>query len=80
MPYDYKVLSPEQRAHFVEHGWIKIENAINPKYIDAWMSDLWVRLGWDENDPVSQIHRASISGCRLHADTSTCRKPGRRNT
>ena len=25
-------------------------NAINRKYIDAWLKDFWVRAGWDEHD------------------------------
>jgi hypothetical protein len=43
-------LSPEQQEFFVEHGWLKIPNAIDPKYIDGWMEDFWVRLGWDKDD------------------------------
>ncbi len=40
----------EQQEFFVEHGWLKIPNAIDPKYLEEWMEDFWVRLGWDEND------------------------------
>lgn len=47
---EYKVLTSEERQHFVEHGWLKIPGAIKQKYVDEWMSNLWVRLGWDEND------------------------------
>ncbi|KAI5479741.1 hypothetical protein MNV49_003002 [Pseudohyphozyma bogoriensis] len=51
MPFDYKVLDADQRDHFVQHGWVKIANALNPELSDKWMKDLWVRLGWDEHDP-----------------------------
>lgn len=47
---EYKHLTPEERAHFVEHGWLKIENAIAPQFLHGWMENLWVRLGMDPND------------------------------
>jgi len=50
MPRQYKHLTPEERQHFVEHGWLRVPGAINKKYIDEWMSHLWDRLGWDEHD------------------------------
>lgn len=50
MPFEYTHLSAEERAHFVEHGWLKIENAIAPRYLKEWMENLWVRLGMDPED------------------------------
>lgn len=50
MPIEYKHLSAAESQHFIEHGWLRIPNAINPEYIKDWMSDFWVRLGWDEHD------------------------------
>jgi hypothetical protein len=50
MPLTYKHLTPEERAFFVEHGWLRVPNAIKPKYLEEWMSNLWVRLGWDPED------------------------------
>jgi len=50
MVREYKHLSPEERQHFVEHGWLRVPGAIKQKYIDEWMKDLWVRLGWDPED------------------------------
>ncbi|ORY34298.1 hypothetical protein BCR39DRAFT_517536 [Naematelia encephala] len=47
---EYKHLTPEERAHFVEHGWLRVPGAIKPKFVEEWMSNLWVRLGWDEHD------------------------------
>ncbi|WWC58909.1 uncharacterized protein I303_101454 [Kwoniella dejecticola CBS 10117] len=48
---DYKYLTEEDRAHFLERGWIQVPNAVNPQYLDPWMENLWVRLGEDPNDP-----------------------------
>lgn len=47
---EYKHLSQAERDHFVEHGWLKIENAIEPRYLTKWMENLWIRLGMDPND------------------------------
>jgi hypothetical protein len=46
----YKFLAPCEAEHFLTHGWLKVPNAVKPEYIDAWMADLWVRTGYDEND------------------------------
>lgn len=48
--FEYKHLTPEEREHFLTHGWLRVPNAINPKYLTEWMENLWVRLGWDEHD------------------------------
>lgn len=47
--FEYQHLTPEERDHFVEHGWLKISNAIAPEYL-SWLDNLWVRLGMDPND------------------------------
>lgn len=46
----YKFLTEEDANHFLTHGWLKIPNAINHKYIEDWMKDFWVRTGYDEYD------------------------------
>jgi len=46
----YQSLTAEEAQHFLEHGWIKIPQAINPIYIERFMKDFWVRLGYDPND------------------------------
>jgi hypothetical protein len=40
----------EQQEFFVEHGWLKIPGAIDPKYLNGWMENFWTRLGWDKDD------------------------------
>ena len=46
----YRFLASSEAEHFLNHGWLKISNAIKPEYIDAWMADFWVRTGYDEHD------------------------------
>ena len=48
-------LTPEEAEHFLTHGWIKVENAIDPKYIDQWMKEMWIRTGLDPNDKASWV-------------------------
>ncbi|BEJ12560.1 hypothetical protein CspHIS471_0210200 [Cutaneotrichosporon sp. HIS471] len=45
----YNHLSKEDREHFVQHGWLHIDNAIAPEYL-SWVDNLWVRMGIDPND------------------------------
>ncbi|KAI0081287.1 hypothetical protein K474DRAFT_1636018 [Panus rudis PR-1116 ss-1] len=47
---EYKFLSAEQRAHFLEHGWVKISQAVPSEYIALFTENVWVRLGYDPND------------------------------
>ncbi|KXH52079.1 hypothetical protein CNYM01_00410 [Colletotrichum nymphaeae SA-01] len=46
----FQHLTDEEAKHFVEHGWLRVENAINPDIIQRWMKDLWVRCGYDAGD------------------------------
>lgn len=46
----YKHLSPEEVNHFLTKGWLCVPGAIKEEYIDKWMQDLWVRIGYDEHD------------------------------
>ncbi|RSH91555.1 hypothetical protein EHS25_009854 [Saitozyma podzolica] len=46
----YENLALSEAEHFLEHGWLKVPNTIEPEYITSWMSDLWVRLGFDPED------------------------------
>jgi len=54
-PESYKYLSPSDRKHFLEHGWLHVPNAIQPAYLDPWLENLWTRLGpdWNPKDPSS---------------------------
>jgi hypothetical protein len=46
----YSYLTPEQRTHFLEHGWVRIPKAITPENIAKFSDDVWVRLGYDKDD------------------------------
>ena len=43
-------MTPEMRQHFLEKGWIKIENATSMENIKRFSDDVWIRLGYDPND------------------------------
>ncbi|GMK55989.1 hypothetical protein CspeluHIS016_0210450 [Cutaneotrichosporon spelunceum] len=45
----YTHLTPAEAAHFLDHGWLRIPNAIAPEYL-SWLDTLWVRLGMDGQD------------------------------
>lgn len=47
-PYEY--LTPEDVEHFLTKGWLRVENAIKPEYLDPWVKDLWPRVDYNEND------------------------------
>jgi len=47
---DFKYLTPEMRELFLKHGYVKIPGAIPKEKVDAFTSNVFVRLGWDEND------------------------------
>ena len=42
--------SDEQVAHFIEHGWIRIEGAFTQQQADEWMANLWERIGMKPDD------------------------------
>ncbi|GBE81529.1 hypothetical protein SCP_0312580 [Sparassis crispa] len=50
MAIDYKFLTPEQRAHFLENGWVRITKAVPENIIRRFTENVWVRLGYDPND------------------------------
>ncbi|RDX45632.1 hypothetical protein OH76DRAFT_1457535 [Lentinus brumalis] len=47
---EYKYLTPEQREHFLQHGWAKIPNAVKEEYLKAFTENVWIRLGYDPDD------------------------------
>ncbi|KAA1476787.1 hypothetical protein DENSPDRAFT_827841 [Dentipellis sp. KUC8613] len=52
---EYKFLTPEQRTHFLEHGWVRIENGVPPENIARFLENVWVRLGYDPEDKTTWI-------------------------
>lgn len=47
---EYKYLTPEQREHFLEHGWVQIPKAVKEEHRRAFTENVWVRLGYDPED------------------------------
>ena len=44
-------LTPEQSAHFLDHGWVRIPRAVPREHIELFTKDVWIRLGYDKSDP-----------------------------
>jgi len=49
------VLTEEQRAHFLEHGWILVPGAIPKENVDRFVGDVWIRTGYDPKDPSTWV-------------------------
>lgn len=49
-PKEYKVLTPEMRQHFLEHGWVRVPDAVPLENVKYFVEDVWVRLGYDPKD------------------------------
>ncbi|RPD78557.1 hypothetical protein L226DRAFT_457171 [Lentinus tigrinus ALCF2SS1-7] len=47
---EYKYLTPEQREHFLQYGWVKIPKAVKEEYLKAFTENVWIRLGYDPDD------------------------------
>ncbi|SPQ25948.1 9215f865-55a7-4cb8-b6cc-24d7a84a79ee [Thermothielavioides terrestris] len=44
------VLTPEEKEHFLTHGWIKIPNAFTKEQAESITGTVWTRLGYDPED------------------------------
>ncbi|KAL6787335.1 hypothetical protein J3E68DRAFT_152989 [Trichoderma sp. SZMC 28012] len=51
----YRFLDHEQVEHFMTYGWIKIPAAFTKAQANEWITDLWVRLGYDKDDKSTWI-------------------------
>ncbi|TPX19143.1 uncharacterized protein E0L32_011216 [Thyridium curvatum] len=43
-------LTEAEKAHFLEHGWIKLSNCFTKEQADHMTRDVWTRLGMDPHD------------------------------
>ena len=50
MVQTYNILTAEQRAHFLAHGYIHLPSAIPRANVDRFTQNMWTRLGWDSED------------------------------
>ncbi|RSH89876.1 hypothetical protein EHS25_001862 [Saitozyma podzolica] len=46
----YQYLKPEDVQHFLQHGWLRVSDALKQEYVDRWMADMWTRIGYDQSD------------------------------
>ncbi|KXX82566.1 Ribonucleoside-diphosphate reductase large subunit [Madurella mycetomatis] len=44
------VLTPEEKEHFLKHGWVKIPNAFTKEQAESVTKDVWIRLGMSPTD------------------------------
>ncbi|KAL4959553.1 uncharacterized protein BDV14DRAFT_161093 [Aspergillus stella-maris] len=43
-------LTEEDKANFLKHGYIRVENCFTPEKAAQWTSDVWIRLGYSPTD------------------------------
>ncbi len=46
----YQVLTPEQRQHFIEKGYVTVKGCVDPDLAKAWTAEAYGRLGYDPKD------------------------------
>ncbi|KAL2862608.1 uncharacterized protein BJX67DRAFT_292545 [Aspergillus lucknowensis] len=51
----YEFLTPDQIAHFMTHGWVRIPSCFTPQQATEWIKDLWTRLGYNKDDPSTWV-------------------------
>ena len=47
---EYKFITPEQKQHFLEHGWFHLPQGVPRENIDRFVGDVWIRTGYDPKD------------------------------
>ncbi|KAL2811931.1 hypothetical protein BJX63DRAFT_443775 [Aspergillus granulosus] len=43
-------LTEEQKAHFLQHGYVRIPGCFTPQKAAEWTRDVWIRLGYSPTD------------------------------
>ena len=46
----YQVLTPEQRQHFIEKGYVTVKGCVDRSLAKAWTDEAYTRLGYDPDD------------------------------
>ena len=52
---EYKYLDSDQIDHFMTYGWVSIPGFFSKRQAEHWTTDMWIRLGYDENDPTTWV-------------------------
>ncbi len=50
MAHQYQVLTPEQRRHFIEHGYVRVPGCVDRSLAKRWTDEAYQRLGYDPSD------------------------------
>jgi len=68
---EYKFLTKEQVEHFMNHGFVRIENCFSREKAAEWTATVWVRLGRDPNDKSTwDVERINMPKHRFEPVTS----------
>ena len=67
----YRELTGEQVQHFLERGYVVVEQALSREFADQWRSFAFERLGYDPEDSTSWAEE------RIHMPTMTRRRSPR---
>lgn len=61
-------LTEEQAAHFLERGFVRIPGAFDPAAAREWLEQVWIRFGYDRDDPGSWAEKRIHLSSRSHVD------------
>lgn len=60
----YDILTSEQVDHFLQRGFVTIEGCFTEADARDWLGDVWVRLGYDADNPSTwtepRIHMPNV--------------------
>jgi len=62
-------LSPAQAAHFLDHGWVMLEDCFDPALGERWIAEAFADLGYDRHDPATwREDRPKVARARHYLD------------
>lgn len=56
MTKQYEYIDESQVAHFMQHGYLRLENCFTKAQAEEWTAHVWTRLGFDPNDKSTWTH------------------------
>ncbi|HEX8237180.1 MAG TPA: hypothetical protein VF600_14575 [Abditibacteriaceae bacterium] len=64
----YQFLTDEQVEHFLKRGFVTIPNCFSREAAQDWLDKVWVRLGYDANDPTTWVEKRIHMPSLEHVD------------
>ncbi|KAK0711040.1 hypothetical protein B0H67DRAFT_601884 [Lasiosphaeris hirsuta] len=64
------VLTPEEKEHFLTHGWIKIARAFTKEQSESITGNVWTRLGMSPTDKSTWVRLRTNMPCHADFDAS----------